>query len=148
MKDPSEMGFSRFWDIYVPLTMSAIPAGFFKLLGMLIEGDARPQGKIETWQIVLLIIFQTCGIIGMAVVVLLRMEMGMRQLSVLSAEFPPFWRRLCLFVSLGFLTLFDLFLNVGMAFRGGWPLIIPAVIWYLFYVIGIRLAFRQLRKSA
>ena len=42
MKDATSFGFSRFWDIYLPLGMSSIPAGCFKLMGMAAAGLDQP----------------------------------------------------------------------------------------------------------
>jgi len=148
VKDSSKFGFSRFWDIYVPLGVSSIPAGCFKLMRVAANGVDQPGAGITTWQIVLIIVLQTIGIVGMAVVVLVRMEMGVTQLRVLSGENPTRWRRLSLLLSMGFLALFDIFLNVGSAFVGASPFIAVAVLWYLLYILGIRLTFSGLRESA
>ena len=134
-------GFSRFWDIYLPLGISAIPAGCFKLLRLAADGLDRPGAGIATWQIVVMLVLQTTGIIAMAVVMLIRLEIGMMQLLALCGENPIFWRRLSMLLSMGFLTLFDIFLNVGFGFAGAFPLTAVAAFCYLMYVLGIRLSF-------
>lgn len=144
VKDHPQIGFSKYWDIYLPLGMSAIPAGCFKLVRIVIDGEDAPGARIETWQIVLMLLLQTIGIIGMAVVVLIRMEMAMTQLHVVTAGNPTLWRRLCLLSSLCCLAMFDVFLNVGFAFAGAWPLIVGSVFWCFVYLAGIRLTFFRL----
>jgi len=144
VKDHPQIGFSKYWDIYLPLGMSAIPAGCFKLMRIVIDSEEAPGAKIETWQVVLMCTLQIIGMVGMAVVVLIRMEMAMTQLHVVTAGNPTLWRRLCLLSSLCCLAMFDVFLNVGLAFAGAWPLIVGAVFWYLVYLAGIRLTFFRL----
>ncbi len=134
-------GFSRFWDIYLPLGISVIPAGCFKLLRLAADGLDRPGAGIATWQIVVMIALQTTGIVAMAVVMLIRLEIGMMQLRALCGENPIFWRRLSMLLSMGFLTLFDIFLNVGFGFDGAFPLTAVAAFFFLLYVLGIRLSF-------
>lgn len=146
MIDRPQIGVSRHWDIYLPLGMSTIPAGCFKLMRIAMDDLDQPGAAIATWQIISIMTLQTFGIIGMAVVVLLRMEMGMTQLTELCPKTPTFRRRRCLLISLVFLALFDIFLNVGLAFKEASPLIVLSVLWYLVYLLGIRLTFRGLQE--
>ena len=148
MKDATNFGFSRFWDIYLPLGMSSIPAGCFKLMGMAAAGLDQPGAGIANWQFVAMLVLETIGIVGMAVVVLIRLEMGMTQLNVASGGNRKSWRRNCLLISMGCLTLFDIFLNLGSAFTDATLFIVVAVFWYLLYVLGIRLTFARLQNIA
>ena len=147
VKNSTHFGFSRFWDLYLPVGISSIPASCFKLMRLAAAGLDQPGAGIATWQIVVMLVLQTIGIVGIAVVVLVRVEMGMAQLAAASPHNPTRWRRRCLFVSMGCLALFDIFFNVGV-FAGASPLIAVAFLWYLLYVLGIRLTFSKLQKSA
>ena len=110
-------------------------------------GLDQPGAGIANWQIVVMLVFETIGIVGMAVVVLCRIEKGMTRLAFASPHHPTLWRRRCLFLSMSCLALFDICLNVGV-FAGVSPLIAVAFLWFVLYVLGIRLTFSGLQKSA
>lgn len=139
-------GFSQFWDIYIPIGISSFPALLFSLISAILPERNQPQGGPPIGHIILLIVVQTTAVTAMAVVVLLRYEIAVRQLKQLEENGRiRSWqhRRPLLLISMGCLTLFDLFLNVGAAFGAGFSFAGIAVMFYVFYVAGIRLTFRS-----
>ncbi|MFN9720365.1 MAG: hypothetical protein ACK58L_16835 [Planctomycetota bacterium] len=141
---PAVAGFSKYWDIYLPLGISSVPAGCFKLMRLVTAGADQPGAGIATWQIATMVVLQTVGVIGMAVVILLRMELGLAQLRHCSGNRMLKWRRLCLILSIMCLACFDMCLNVGVGFNGAGAFIAASVVWYLIYLIGIRITFFRL----
>jgi hypothetical protein len=143
-------GFSQFWDIYIPVGISSFPALLFSLMSAMFPAQNQPQGKPPAWPIILVIIVQVVAITAMAVVVLLRYEIAVRQLQQLESQGRiRSWqhRRPLLLTSMGCLTLFDLFLNVGAAFGAGLSFAKIALMFYLLYIVGIRLTFRSSAAS-
>ena len=135
------LGFSKFWDIYLPIGISSIPPGCFKLIRVAADWLDQPGAGIAPWLMAAVLALQTAGIIGMAVVILLRIEIGMKQLRVACGETPILWRRLGMLMSMVLLAMFDIFLNVGVAFADAFPLIAVSGAFYLLYLLGIRLTF-------
>ena len=141
---PEAFRLSKFWDIYIPITIAAVPAGMFTLLGLVTNGLDKPGAKAATWLIVTMIVLQTLGIIAMAIVILLRFEIGRQQLSLRTNDNPPVWRKLILFLSIVFILLFDILTNVAAAFAGAGPLLVLAVPAFVAYLLCIRVAFARL----
>lgn len=74
---PEPFRLSAKWDIYIPFTITAIPASFFVLMGLLNNNALlKPPGKHDIWVPVMLVVLQTLGGIAMAVVILMRYEIG------------------------------------------------------------------------
>lgn len=151
IRDPAPpSGFSQFWDVYIPVGISSFPALLFTLMSVIIDVDNQPRGGAPKWAIILIMVVQIVAITSMAVVVLLRYEIAMRQLHQLEAHGRiRSWRhrRPLLLISMGCLTLFDLFLNVGAAFGVGFSFAGIAIMFYVFYVAGIRLTFRSSNQT-
>lgn len=141
---PAPFRLSKLWDIYIPLTIAAVPAGIFRLLGLVTKELDKPGAQASTWVIVTLIILETLGIIAMAVVILMRFEFGLQQLSFRTNGHPPVWRKLVLVVSVMCILLFDILTNVAAAFSGAGPLLVVAVPAFVGYLVCIRVAFAGL----
>ena len=141
---PEAFRLSKFWDIYIPITIAAVPAGMFTLLGLVTNGLDKPGAKAATWLIVTMIVLQTLGIMAMAFVILLRFEIGRQQLSLRTYDNPPVWRKLILFLSIVFILLFEILTNVAAAFAGAGPLLVLAVPAFVAYLLCIRVAFSRL----
>ena len=143
-KPPKAFRLSKQWDIYVPIAIATVPAGIFALLGFVTEGLDKPGAKPSTWVIVAMILLQTLGIIAMAFVVLTRLELGLRQLSLRTHDRPPVWRKLILLLSIVCILLFDILTNVAAAFAGAGPLIVLAIPVFFTYLLCVRVAFTGL----
>ena len=87
---------------------------------------------------------ETLGIIGMALVIVSRFDIGRNQLFKRTKENPPFWRKNLLFVSIGFLLLFDILANIASAFSGAEVLFLLAAPAFGPYLLCIKIAFVRL----
>ncbi len=141
---PEAFRLSKLWDIYIPITIAAVPAGIFALLGLVTEGLDKPGAQPSTWVIVTMIALQPLGIIAMAFVILMRFEFGLQQLSHRTNGHPPVWRKLVLMLSIMCILLFDILTNVAAAFAGAGPLLVLAIPAFVAYLLCIRLAFARL----
>jgi hypothetical protein len=132
-------GLSWFWDFVLPLGVAGVPTALFLVLGWLTRGLEGPGGRgMPAWVIGSMIALQTAGTVAMALVAFLRYEMGVRQLHTLFPGGIAEWRRLCLFLGVVSLTLFDIIANVGAATRTG-PMALAAIPFYLAYLLLIRI---------
>ena len=141
---PEPFRLSAKWDIYIPFSIAAIPAGLFTLLGFVTKGLDKPGAEPATWVIVVMLVIQTLGIIAMAFVILMRFEIGFQQLLFRANGSPAIWRRLILFCSIVFVLLFDILTNVAAAFAGAGPLLVLAVPAFIGYIFCVRVAFARL----
>ena len=141
---PNFFRLSKFWDVFIPIAIASVPAGMFKLLGMVTSGLDKPGAKPATWIIFTMIILQTFGTIAMALVVLSRLEKGRNQLQARTQGNPSGWRKIILFLSIIFLLLFDILTNVAAAFAGAEILVVPAVPAFFAYLLCFRAAFARL----
>jgi len=146
-ESPAHVGFSYLWDIYIPISIAAVPASMFSLLGVVTAGMDKPGVKLPTWMTVTMIVLQTTGIVCMAFVILSRLEFRMNQLDAHFAGHPAAWRRLCLLMGMGFLALFDILTNVGAAFSGAGFLILAAIPMFVAYLLCIRVTFFGLHRA-
>jgi hypothetical protein len=135
---------SPVWDVCIPFSIAAIPAGLFTLLGFVTKGLDKPNAEPATWVIIAMMILQTLGIIAMAVVVLMRFELGFQQLSLRTSGSPAVWRKLSLFISIVFVLFFDVLTNVAAAFAGAGPLLVFAAPIFIGYIFCVRFAFAGL----
>ncbi len=122
------------WDVCVPLFAAAIPAGLFRLMGLISMGFDKPGMNPPLWIIVSMLALQVLGMISMAVVILVRFDHGSRKLTLLTDGRPHAWRKCTLFLSIASLLLFDLLSNISAAFAGAEFLLagaVPAFIAYL-----------------
>ena len=143
-KAPEAFRLSKVWDIYIPLTIAVVPAGIFLLLGLVTDGLDEPNAKPATWVIVAMAVLQTLGIVAMAVVILIRYEVGLQQLLIRTNGRPPLWRKLVLRLAIVFILLFDIFTNLAAAIAGAGPLVFLAIPAFVAYLFCVRVAFARL----
>ena len=141
---PEAFRLSRLWDIYIPFTIAAVPAGIFRLLGLVTQGLDTPDAQLSTWVSVTMIVLEILGIIAMAFVILMRLEFGLQQLSIHTNGHPPVWRKLVLMMSIVCILLFDILTNVAAAVAGAGFLLVGAIPMFVAYVLCIRVAFVRL----
>ena len=132
---------SATWDLGIPFAIAAIPAVLFSLLGLVTAGMNKPGAEVATWQIVIMLVLQTLGMISMAVVILMRWHLGNQQLSLRTDGKPANWRKAILFFSIVLLLLFDILTNVAAAFAGAGLLLPFAFPLFLGYLFCLRMAF-------
>lgn len=135
---------SKLWDIFIPLMVTAVPTGLFQLLGFVTSDLDKPGSNPATWIILAMIGLETLGIIGMALVIVSRFDIGRNQLFKRTKENPPFWRKMLLFLSIGFLLLFDILANIASAFSGAEVLFLLAAPAFGLYLLCIKIAFVRL----
>jgi hypothetical protein len=142
---PEPFRLSAKWDIYIPFTIAAIPASFFVLMGLMINNAlVKPAGKLDSWVLVMIVVLQTLGIIAMAVVILMRYEIGFQQLSIRTNGSPAIWRKLFLLCSIALILLFDILTNIAVAFPDAGLMLIPAALAFIGYILCLRVAFLRL----
>jgi len=142
---PEPFRLSAKWDIYIPFTITAIPASFFVLMGLMINNAlVKPAGKLDSWVLVMIVVLQTLGIIAMAVVILMRYEIGFQQLSIRTNGSPAIWRKLFLLCSIALILLFDILTNIAVAFPDAGLMLIPAALAFIGYILCLRVAFLRL----
>jgi hypothetical protein len=123
------------WDIGLPFVAAALPACAFHLLGWVTQRFNQPGVHPTLGMIAMMTFLQTIGIVGMAIVVLMKLDYGSRQLTRHTQRSPEIWRKAMFYVAISFLLLFDVLTNVAAAFAGAeflWLLAIPAFAAYLF----------------
>ena len=142
---PEPFRLSAKWDIYIPFTITAIPASFFVLMGLVINNDLRkPPGIHDIWVPVTIVVLQTLGGIAMAVVILMRYEIGFQQLSIRTNGSPAIWRKAFLFCSIASILLFDILTNLVVAFPDAGLMLFPAALAFIGYIFCLRVAFSHL----
>lgn len=140
-------GLSYFWDVYLPLGITAIPASAFVLIRPIAAGLNQPGVEAPQWVNMLMSLLMIAGITAMAVVVLVRLEVSEQQLIEISNGSPSVARKLCLFAAMIFLIFFDILTNVSAAFQGAGPLLIAAIPLFVAYLVCIRLTFAGLTDT-
>jgi hypothetical protein len=142
---PEPFRLSAKWDIYIPFTITAIPASFFVLIGLLNNNAlVKPPGKIDSWVLVMIVVLQTLGFIAMAVVILMRYEIGFQQLSIRTNGSPAIWRKAFLFCSIALILLFDILTNLVVAWPDASLMLIPAALAFIGYIFCLQVAFSRL----
>ena len=137
---------SSLWEIYIPFTAATVPAAIFALLGLVNRGLARPGAEASLGVVIAMVALQLCGIVAMAIVILMRFEFASQQLLQSTHGSPPGWRKLLLVLSILFLLLFDVLTNVAAAFAGAGFLLVLAVPVFGAYVACGRLALMRLGR--
>ena len=140
---PKVFRFSPLWDFCVPMSIAAVPAIIFTLIGFITQGFHEPSTRIPAWLMTSMVVLEVAGIVAMAVVVLVRSDFRMNQLSTFTNGNPATWRKRLLFVSMIFLLLFDVIFNVAAGFGAG-SLITLAIPMFIGYLVCIRIAFARL----
>ncbi len=138
---------STAWDVVVPVAAAAIPAGIFALMGFVTEGLDKPNAEPSAFVVFAMSSLQVLGIVAMAVVVLTRFDSGTRQLSMRTNGRPSMWRKGILVLSLVFVLLFDLFLNMASGLAGAEFFLVLAVPAFVMYLLCYRAAFAGLPRS-
>lgn len=131
---------SMLWEIYLPVVAAAVPAGLFALLGWITKGLDKPGVAMPIWVIVAMIVVQTLGIISMAMVILVKSDLGFRKLMACTSGRPHFWRKSALRLSIVCLLVFDILTNVSAAFAGAGFLFAVAVPVFVAYIVCDRIA--------
>ena len=144
LDQPDAFRVSKYWDIYIPIAIAAVPAALFALLGLLTKGLDKPAANVEVWVVIPMIVLQTLGIIAMAIVILIRVDVGRKQLLIRTGGSPAVWRKVALALSILFILLFDVVTNVAAAFAGAGPLLVIAVPAFAAYLLCLRVAFVRL----
>ncbi|MEM6330542.1 MAG: hypothetical protein AAF790_09865, partial [Planctomycetota bacterium] len=88
---------SSLWEIPIPLAAAAVPATVFWLLGFITSQFAKQGEDLPGWVVASMISLEVFGIVAMAVVFLVRYDLGWKRLSVRTNGNPPAWRRTALF---------------------------------------------------
>lgn len=138
--------FSLAGDIAVPLGVALCPIVLSSIASVVMAGAVNAKGKIPEWMLIAGAIVQVLMIVAMAVVVLVRLEAYSKKLVLFSDGPPRRWRRFCMLVALGGLTLFDLMVNVAGLFPGAEFFYIAAVPMFAGYLLFIQLAFAGLHR--
>jgi hypothetical protein len=146
-KLPRDTQNSMFGEIFLPITVAAVPAGLFTLLGFITEGLDKPGIVPSVWVIVTIIAVQTLGMISMAFVILMRSDLGFRKLMVYTNGHPHVCRKSTLTLSIACLLVFDILTNVSAAFAGAGFLLAVAVPVFVAYLACDRIAFAGLRRT-
>jgi len=142
---PEPLRFSAIWDVCVPVSIAAVPSIAFTLLRLVTKGLDKPGDvDIPAWVMIAMIVLQLVGMLSMAIVILVRSDFRMKQLSAFTNDNPAVWRKRLLTASMFFLLLFDVIFNVAAGIRGAGPLVILAIPMFIAYVICIRVAFAKL----
>lgn len=142
---PEPFRLSAKWDIYIPFTITAIPASFYVLMGLVINNALlKPRGIHDIWVQVMIVVLQTLGGIAMAVVILMRYEIGFQQLSMRTNGSPAIWRKAFLFCSIALILLFDILTNLVVAFPDAGLMLFPAALAFIGYIFCLRVAFSRL----
>lgn len=133
------------WDIYIPFTITAIPASLFALLGLVFKCAVNgPAGQTSTWLVKMIVVLQTLGIIAMAFVTLMRYEIGFQELFTRTNGRPAIWRKLFLLCSIALVLLFDILTNLAVAIPDADLMLVPAALAFIGYLICVHVAFLQL----
>lgn len=138
---------SSLWEVYIPFTAAAIPAGIFALLGFVTNGLDKPGAEAPLWVIVTMVALEILGIIAMAVVILTRSELAFKELLNYTNGHSPAWRGGALMLSFVCLLLFDVLTNISAAFSGAGLLIVGAIPAFFAYVGCGRVALVGLRPK-
>lgn len=128
-------------EISTPLLTAAIPAGLFRLLGLITSGFDQPGMKMPTWIVSSMLAIQNLGMISMAIVILVRFDHGSRKLMFLTLGRPQAWQRYTLFLSIASLLLFELFTSLSTAFAGAEFFLVLAAPAFIAYMAFNRVAF-------
>lgn len=131
-------------EVAIPVFAAAIPAFLFLLLGFVTRRIDGPGTEASLGIVVAIVVIQTLGIVSMALVVIVRCEVGSRLLQASTHGRPSAWRKGALELSLASLIMFDVLANVATAFPGGEFLLIGAGICLATYLIANRIAFAGL----
>ena len=137
---------SNLWDICVPLSIGLVPAFAFTLLRLVTVGLDKPGAIVPAWVAITMFSLQLLGMVSMAVVVLIRADYRRKQLSIFTDGNPAAWRSWALGLSMLFLLMFDVILNVAGAFCCG-PLLFLAIPMFIAYLGFIYLAFARLKEK-
>lgn len=132
---------ATFGDICIPLIVSAVPAGLFKLLRVIATGLDKPGAEPPTSTIVAMGIVETLGIVAMALVFLWRLEFLSKQLAAATNGRPQAWRKIILACSFACLLVFSILINVSAACSGAEFLLIASVPAIIAYFVCARVAF-------
>jgi hypothetical protein len=138
---------SKLGEIYVPITVAAVPAGLFALLGFITRGLDKPGAEPPSSVIVAMITVQTLGTIAMALVFLMRLDLGRRNLMIYTDGHPQVWRKLTLMFSFACLLMFDVATNLSAGIAGAGFLLVASVPVFFVYLVCNRLAFAGLLPS-
>lgn len=131
------------WDVVLPLAIAIAPTCIFRLIGLFTRGLNGPRALAPTW-IFIFVALEILGMIAMALVTMMRLDFSRRRLSVLTAGQPAWWRRLFLILSIACLLLFDLVVNLSVAFAGAEIFYLVALPFFLTYLLFYYLAFFRL----
>jgi len=130
------------WDVVLPLTIAIAPTCIFRLIGVFNRG-LNPRALAPTW-ILIFVALEILGMIAMALVTMIRLDFSQRRLSVLTAGQPAWWRKSFLILSIACLLLFDILVNLSVAFAGAEIFFFIAPPFFLAYLLFYYLAFFRL----
>ena len=133
------LGLSLYWDVFLPLGLTGVPAGIWMALSWLTGGLDQPGVKIPNVVLVAMLVLQTAGISALAFVALMRRDMAMSELRRIFPDGPSEWRELSLAIAIVCITLFDILANLA-ALSGAAFLFLGAFPLYLAYLVFVRLA--------
>jgi hypothetical protein len=142
---PEPFRLSAKWDMYIPFTITAIPACLFALLGLVFKCALNgPAGQPSIWFVNMIVVIQTLGIIAMAFVILMRYEIGFQELFTRTNGRPAIWRKLFLLCSIALVLLFDILTNLAVAIPDADLVLVPAALAFIGYIVCVHVAFLQL----
>jgi hypothetical protein len=128
----------------IPLIVSAVPAGLFKLLRLIAIGLDKPGAEPSTSIVIAIGVVETLGIVTMAWVFLRRREFVFGQLEAATNARPSGWRKTILACSFICLIVFSTLTNVSAACSGGEFLLIASLPVFVGYFLCNRIAFAGL----
>jgi len=128
----------------IRIAVTAAPAIFFSLIGLITRGLDEPGAKVSPALMVALLLLQSLGIVAIALAALMNFGIAQQRLARLNSGVVPAWRQSLLWIALSMLVLFYVLANLGAAFAGADMFLIAACPAFLGYVAMERLAFHRL----
>ncbi len=144
---PADINSSILGKTFLPIVVALVPSGLFALLGFITQGLDKPGLVPPVWVIVTMIAVQTLGMISMAIVILIRYDLGFKRLMDYTDGQPRAWRKSTLTLSIACLLIFDILANVAGAFAGAGFLLLVAVPVFFAYLVCDRIAFAGLQLT-
>lgn len=133
------------WNIYIPLTIATIPACFYVSAGLILDWLLnKPMEQGDAWVHDIIVLLQLAGMFAMAYVILMRYEIGFKELFERTDGRPAVWRKAFLLCSIACILLFDILTNLAAAFPDAGLILVPAPFAFIGYLLCVRIAFSEL----
>lgn len=136
------------WDVLLPPLLVGVPTAGLSLLHATVPAMDGP-GPLPGWAIITLIALELCSLIGIAVMIFVRYESGMRRLSAADVSGRErAARRGLLLAAVVAVTLFNVVSGVVGGLSGDRFFTVAGGVFYLLYVSLIGLTFAGLKRPA